>query len=869
MMTNPVHFKSCLSLVAGLLAFIVLTVFPVHATHLRGMTIFWQPVSPGSHTIQFNIQYSQRWSYPSASRCPGSGLCPQLGASIPLFSANTANQGSFDFGDGSASLNPGNTPFGTVTSINNAEDWYVAAFKFTHTYSDCDVHTAHFDADVRIDSIILGHDTREHVEVKVSPCAASGSAVVSVPAIQAIPLTEITGFSLSSHIAKADPGDSLSYRLASAEEMYGASTTFSCRSGSSYRSGQPPGLSIDSATGRVSWDTSRITAATDAAGNPCFNAPGTGDLWAVQFIVTVTDRNHNVKGTVPVDLILQFVKQVGSLPTLKFNPPGPLSVAVGNPVIFTATGDSTNPGTKITLNASGVPAGAWATNLNHQLPPALTSNFSWTPTAADIGNHVVTYTATDENSQQAVNSITINVIQAPALQISTGSLPPATASQPYSSLVTGAGGTPSYQWSADLPTDLGLSLSPATGEITGTPRRSGSYQFNVKIRDSQGQQTSKTFTLQINAAPIVALEAFLLEPQRATVGTPVKLVAALRSPAGKQLSAPELPKGLSLRGEISGNPVEFTSEADGRFSATVTFRSTGNITVLLHASGEGFEAAGQGIVNVAARFAYTGGSILIDLGQLKAGNEACKQLPFVRDQEGEVPLRYRLLQSTPAWHTLFLMRGGDSYRPDMTIPLSANDQLEVCLHSNRWASSSQAKGEPWITLITSGDAGDHEITQVRLRWQVEERSFWERWGWLLLALLILAIIAFLVYGYIKPQRFPRDLALTFVPSYDELDQSPQPVRQWRGVGIGFYRDAHAFLHSDFRISGKSRGAIGKLSATKQGVWITPAANTIFREVQPAEWEEISHDGRMARATVVYRIGESGPFFRLTTSTRRR
>lgn len=866
-MKDQAYLKRCFALAIAMMALLAVAAAPARADHLRGMIISWQPGSSGSHTVQFHVQYAQRWSSPNSSpfNCPNSGRCPEVGASLAL-----ASLGTFAFGDGSSLAS---TPTGTITSINKAEDWYVATFTFTHTYPDCAVRTAYFQSSYRVYSLVLAHDTLEHVEAQVSPCASTGSAVASVPAMQAVPLIESIGFSLSSHIAKADSSDTLSYRLASAAEFSGSSIMFPCTLGGLYSdSGQPPGLSIDSATGRVTWDVNRITAARSTNGNQCFKAPAAGDLWAVQFIVTVTDKNHNLKGTVPVDIILKFVDQIGSPPTLTFTPAGPLTVAVGTPVTFTATGNSANPGAKITLNASGVPVGASATNLNQQLPPPVTSSFTWTPAAADVGSHVVTYTATDENSQQAVKSITIqvtNVPPPPELQITTTALSPATVSQPYSSRLTGAGGAPPYRWSGDLPTGAGLSLNATTGEITGTPNRSGSYTLNIKLSDSQGHQTSKTFTLQINAAPVVQLVPFLREPERATVGTPVKLVAGLRGPSGQQLGVSDLPPGLGLHGEISGNSFDFTSEADGRFSATVTFRTTGNVPVRLRATGDGLDVAGEGIVNVSARFAYAGEPILVDLGHVKAGNQSCKPLPFPRNQEGQVLLRFRLLQSTPARHTLLLKRAGESYPPGSTIPLNANDQIEVCLDSGRWAPSSEARGEPWIALITSGDGGDREITQVQLTWQVEAMSFWERWGSLLLALLVLALIASLVYGYIKPQRFPRDLALTFVPSYDELDQSPQPVRQWRGVGIGFYRDAHAFMHSDFRVSGSSNGSVGKLTARRNGVWVTPTGNAIFREVQPTEWEQISAEGRVARAAVVYRIGETGPFFRLSSSGRQR
>src|SRR5262249_4605309 len=162
-----------------------------------------------------NIQYAQRWSYGyNPFTCPSSGLCPHLGENIAFFSRSTADQGGFSFGDSSAVLNQANTPRGTITSINNAEDWYVATFKFTHTYADCSAHPAFFESGARVDSIELGHGKLERVQVQVSPCTASGSAVASVPAIQAVGMTDPASFSLSAHVAQADPSDTLSYRLA-------------------------------------------------------------------------------------------------------------------------------------------------------------------------------------------------------------------------------------------------------------------------------------------------------------------------------------------------------------------------------------------------------------------------------------------------------------------------------------------------------------------------------------------------------------------------------------------------------------------------------------------------------------------------------
>lgn len=67
------------------------------------------------------------------------------------------------------------------------------------------------------------------------------------------------------------------------------------------------------------------------------------------------------------------------------------------------------------------------------------------------------------------------------LQIGTASLPPATVKVMYSATLTAGGGNLPYKWSLQsgrLPP--GLHLTPS-GEIMGTPRRSGTFTFEIKV----------------------------------------------------------------------------------------------------------------------------------------------------------------------------------------------------------------------------------------------------------------------------------------------------------------------------------------------------------------------------------------------------
>jgi hypothetical protein len=84
------------------------------------------------------------------------------------------------------------------------------------------------------------------------------------------------------------------------------------------------------------------------------------------------------------------------------------------------------------------------------------------------------------------------------LQIITSNLPNATVGLPYHYLMLGAGGLTPYSWSllsSNLP--AGLTFTPVTGEIGGTPTVSGSYALNVRVTDSNGQNLDKTLSLNI------------------------------------------------------------------------------------------------------------------------------------------------------------------------------------------------------------------------------------------------------------------------------------------------------------------------------------------------------------------------------------
>jgi hypothetical protein len=407
----------------------------------------------------------------------------------------------------------------------------------------------------------------------------------------------------------------------------------------------------------------------------------------------------------------------------------------------------------------------------------------------------------------------------------------------------------------------------------------GAYRVAYLVRPPAGQ-----WTVHVNgggsgvAYAVVqrsGIAPAFLGPSTATIGSDATVVAELRGSDGGPLRGPDIPPDMRLTASQGANTIPLFDDGthgdatggDGRFSGVMTFGAPGDVRVNIHARSDVTARSVEGIVKVSGSFDYLGGPISVDLETLAHHSEACRPLPIDARQQGTLPFTVRGLQAIPSAHRLEI-RGpaGVGVANGAAIRVSPGDRLKVCLVTED-ASSSEAAGDPWIELSTPG--GRPSPIVVKLRWRVNGMTFWERWGWLILLILTLSIIAFVIYGFVKPWRFARTLALVFVPDQSDLvEQTPQPIRQWQGVGIRWYRDARAYLHPNFRVTRKASGAVASLRAAPAGTTLVHPENghALFRENASGEWEAIPADGRSIRPGEAHRVGEYGPFF--VTSVRR-
>ncbi|BCA55593.1 hypothetical protein W02_27330 [Nitrospira sp. KM1] len=233
--------------------------------------------------------------------------------------------------------------------------------------------------------------------------------------------------------------------------------------------------------------------------------------------------------------------------------------------------------------SGGTPGYTWSlASDSPQAPAGLTLNsngiISGTPTGigGPVDLVIRVQDSTEGGSQAITKSLAISTRTAPSsLTIVTSSLPPGTINQPYATALGGNGGTTPYTWglkpgSAPLPN--GLTLSPSTGAIVGTPTVVSSETHTFTLTDATSLTIERGLQLSISA---VSLQISTDSLPRGTAGQnySAQLVAIGGTGGytwGLSNSSPPLPSGLSLNtssGLISGTP---STASDQTLVVTVT-----------------------------------------------------------------------------------------------------------------------------------------------------------------------------------------------------------------------------------------------------------------------------------------------------------
>jgi len=392
---------------------------PAHATHFRYGNLSWQFVA--GRTVEFRLTDAfRRTNTPSFDPCVSPSntntIVPCTGPGglhgVGDLIREDIGGSQLQFGDG-ITAPTGSTPLAyVVTSIDTINQWsFVEAVDpsslpaidttISHTYGGAATSfTAMLDDCCRISPAVApnGHinnpDKGYTLSTTVLFTGDNAPVSTQVP-IVTCPYPAVCTF----FVPASDPdGDTLRWRLATATEANSANT------GGTFVQPGPPNAtnaaSVNPSTGLYTWNTTGATLA----------GAGLNTLYSTQVIIEELDGLGNVKSRTPVDWLIQLVPLVNNPPTC--NVSSPHTVLAGNNLAFTASGSDVDLGDTITLNAAGLPVGSTMTPplpTNAVSPATVSSNFSWTPTQAQVGVYVIQYSVIDQANQQSLCSTTITV----------------------------------------------------------------------------------------------------------------------------------------------------------------------------------------------------------------------------------------------------------------------------------------------------------------------------------------------------------------------------------------------------------------------------------------------------------------------------
>jgi hypothetical protein len=324
------------------------------------------------------------------------------------------------------------------------------------------------------------------------------------------------------------------------------------------------------------------------------NAPYSTTVHVVQGTGTSPYAFSIVSGSLPAGLAMDVGGNITGTPTTIGNSSFTVQVKDGNNLTGTrmlsinvrgavSVNPATLPGGTVSMAYSatvtatgGILPYTWSVS-SGTLPAglALTSNpdgsatISGTPTM--LGTSTFTLQVADSESPPATGvSPPLSIAIEGFLTITNTSLPTGYVSIFYDTQLMATGGTPPYAWSLTSGTlPPGLTLTPATGVISGTPTTTGSYPITVQVVDSERipAMASGSFTITIDPTPQLQITTSSLAaatqgiyfnaPLAATGGVP---------PYSWSITSGSLPAGLTLSGTgvISG-----TTNTTGTFPITV------------------------------------------------------------------------------------------------------------------------------------------------------------------------------------------------------------------------------------------------------------------------------------------------------------
>ena len=331
---------------------------PARATHYRYGSLTWQTVASDAtgRTIKFKVSQAFRENYPWPSGAPVVG--------------SIENTGNLSFGDATAA-----PILLVVTSVNVSDNSFFGEVEITHTYASVGTFTAFFTGGNRLSPPLQNNaDQSWYVKTDVTTGSMNNSPVSNLPAVVNLAINQPA----AAFTVPGSDAQPLTFSLATPADL---AVSFI----------NAPGLTI-TPSGMATFST-----VGKAIGN-YYNA-----------IVKISDGST----TIMVDFLIRIVGPSASPYfdySAGFTPANSstITVVANHNVSFVVKALDPDVSDAVALAGNGLPPGS---SFGSPAPAnPVQGTFSWTPTAAALGPHVVSFTAQDPVGVQAITSVTINVI---------------------------------------------------------------------------------------------------------------------------------------------------------------------------------------------------------------------------------------------------------------------------------------------------------------------------------------------------------------------------------------------------------------------------------------------------------------------------
>lgn len=303
-------------------------------------------------------------------------------------------------------------------------------------------------------------------------------------------------------------------------------------------------ISAGGGTAPYSWDSTALPAGLVLSeGGALSGTPTIDGTTPVTF--TVTD-SHGTTAT--TDVSITIVKAV-HITTTEL-PSGVVGTSYPGITLSAADGNSGD----YTWQSNTLPAG---------LSLSAAGKITGTPTTAGTFD-AVKITVTDAAGKSA--EATFTVVVAPAVHITTASLPDANLGESYSVDLEAAGGTAAYVWSSsELPE--GLALDADNGTIAGTPTQAGTFD-DIQLTVTDANDKTDSVAVSLTVIPAVHVTTATLPTVEAGDPYPATTLEAAGGTAPYSWTVDTLPAGLTLtNGVIEGTP---TTAGTTTVTVTVT-----------------------------------------------------------------------------------------------------------------------------------------------------------------------------------------------------------------------------------------------------------------------------------------------------------